>query len=90
VLYQEQGKGYEDSTWLEKISAGSTRSRQVPKGMIEEVFVVEGNVTAFGSKHSKGTWIRHPEGEATVQTNQEDVIMYVRQAPVDMIAPPLK
>uniref|UniRef100_A0A7S2TV05 ChrR-like cupin domain-containing protein n=1 Tax=Lotharella oceanica TaxID=641309 RepID=A0A7S2TV05_9EUKA len=86
MLYQEDMQGYEDATWLEKVTPGSSRKRGVPQGMVEEVFVIEGCITAAGGSRKSGTWIRHPEGTNTLQA-EEDTTLYVRQFPIDMIAP---
>mmetsp|Transcript_24642 Transcript_24642/g.48139 ORF Transcript_24642/g.48139 Transcript_24642/m.48139 type:complete len:296 (-) Transcript_24642:235-1122(-) len=86
MLYNENSKGYDDATWLEKVSPGSSRKRLVPQGMVEEVFVVDGCVTAAGGSRASGTWIRHPEGASELLA-KEDTTLYVRQFPVEMIAP---
>mmetsp|Transcript_248 Transcript_248/g.390 ORF Transcript_248/g.390 Transcript_248/m.390 type:complete len:291 (+) Transcript_248:181-1053(+) len=89
MLYEEKSEGYDDSTWFEKIGKGSSRTRVVPQGMAEEVFVIEGNVKAAStSEGTTGTWIRNPEGESQI-TASDDSFLYVRQYPVEMVAPAL-
>jgi len=79
-------QGYDDSTWLEKLNSGSKRSRKVPDGMAEEVFIMEGSVTpSFSNSKKKGTWIRYPAGSDADLSATSDTMLYVRQYPIDMI-----